>query len=105
MAETPDRLPDRVLIYTVEARHTAPGAAPSPDVASRLDTVQEAVPVQVGLHHIDLYMTCWSPGFSRSSSPDGGTPTEHTQVESPRVPAGTHSGHFSACVPAEHSHT
>ena len=43
MAETLDRLPDRVLIYTVEARQTDPGVAPSPDVASRLDAVLEAI--------------------------------------------------------------
>ncbi len=43
LAETLGQLPKRVLIFTIEARETSPGAALSADVVSRLDAVLGAV--------------------------------------------------------------
>ncbi len=47
LAETLDRLPARVMIHTIEARQTSPGGAPSPDVASHLDELLEAITDQI----------------------------------------------------------
>ena len=57
LAEVLDRLPGRLLIETIEARQTSPGADPSPDVASRTS------------------MTCWRP-LSATSKGAGREPLQ-----------------------------